>query len=159
MDETTTSNATAPQSAGADLLGTLLSNPEWLGRIKSILTSAVPSASEEPPPQNENRSSNEPSAPTILAGSIPQADGLSKLVSDPALLAKLPSILTAVKPLLSGISIPTATPKKEDAPKSLPVCRDNLLLALKPFLSPERCQAIDSMLRIAKLGEILGQLK
>lgn len=149
MDETTTSGATSIPNGGENPLSTLLSDPEWMGRMQGILSSAIKSAeASEPAPQSPP-----------LAG-ISTGDGLAGLLNDPALLAKLPQILATVKPLLSGLSAPAAaSPHKEEVPKSIPVCRDNLLLALKPFLSPKRCEAVDSMLRIAKLGEILGRLK
>lgn len=161
MDETTSSGATSAQDTGAGLLGALLSNPEWMGRVQGILSSAVSSTEKAATAPTESASApTEPPPPSVPTGSFAGNDGLAKLLSDPALLAKLPQILATVKPLLSSLSLPTsATPSKEEQHRSLPACRDNLLLALKPFLSPERCQAIDSMLRIAKLGEILGQIK
>lgn len=162
MDETTASGATQAQDTGAGLLGALLSNPEWMGRVQGILSSAVSSTEKAATaPPTDSTSAPPPSPPpSIPAGNFTGNDGLAKILSDPALLAKLPQILATVKPLLSSLSLPTsATPSKEEHSPSSPVCRDNLLLALKPFLSPERCQAIDSMLRIAKLGEILGQIK
>ena len=163
MDETTASGATQAQDTGAGLLGALLSNPEWMGRVQGILSSAVSSTEKTATVPTESASASAPPQsppPSIPTGNFTENDGLAKLLSDPALLAKLPQILATVKPLLSSLSLPTsATPSKEEHPPSSPVCRDNLLLALKPFLSPERCQAIDSMLRIAKLGEILGQIK
>ena len=163
MDEIIAPGAQPSQESGAGLLGALLSNPEWMGRMQNLLSSALsaaekkPSGSDEGIPTPPPTESQEPSAP---ASNPMGNDGLAKLLSDPALLAGLPQIIATVKPLLSSLSIPTsAVPSKEASPKSIPVCRDNLLLALKPFLSPKRCQAVDSMLRIAKLGEILGQLK
>ena len=37
--------------------------------------------------------------------------------------------------------------------------RDGLLLALRPFLSPERREALDTLLRIARLGSVLRQIR
>ena len=79
------------------------------------------------------------------------------MLGDPALLEKLPQIMATVKPLLA--TLPTTPPAQAAEPKSLPACRDHLLLSLKPFLSPTRRDAVDTILRIARLGEILGQLK
>ena len=157
MDEADVSGAT-PSPNGASALNTLLSNPEWMERMQSILSSALDS---EKATQDAEKSPPAPSdSPSVSAGSFSGIDGLSGILSNPAILAKLPQLRAAAKPLLSSLSIPaSATPSKAEQPKSIPVCRDNLLIALKPFLSPKRCQAVDSMLRIAKLGEILGQIK
>ena len=37
--------------------------------------------------------------------------------------------------------------------------REALLLALKPYLSPERCDAIDYLLRLARVGEAIRALQ
>ena len=149
MDETTTSGATSIPNGGENPLSTLLSDPEWMGRMQGILSSAIKSAeASEPAPQSPP-----------LAG-ISTGDGLAGLLNDPALLAKLPQILATVKPLLSWLSAPTsAAPHQEEAPKSIPVCRDNLLLALKPFLSPERQRAVDTLLQVSRMGLLLKNLK
>ena len=34
-----------------------------------------------------------------------------------------------------------------------------LLCAIKPYLSPSRCQAIDQIIRISKMSALIGQLK
>ena len=150
MNEATNSKASAPQDAGTGLLGSLLSNPQLLERAGGILSAALAGKEKEDPSTEEAAPSPSPS----LTGEGPS--GLSGILNDPALLAGLPSLLAAAKPLLAGLSPQSP---KEEPPKSLPVCRDNLLLALKPFLSPERRQAVDTLLRVAKLGEILGQIK
>lgn len=52
-----------------------------------------------------------------------------------------------------------ATPPTKPQTKPLADCRDDLLLALKPFLSPERREAVDSILRISRLGQVLRQIR
>lgn len=37
--------------------------------------------------------------------------------------------------------------------------RERLLLAMKPFLSPARCEAIDYLLRISHVSEVLRALR
>ena len=49
----------------------------------------------------------------------------------------------------------------QGASKSLPhgdARRESLLIALKPYLSKERCEAIDQMLRISRISEILKNM-
>lgn len=84
----------------------------------------------------------------------PAADGLSKVLSDPALMAKLPQVIEILKPMLqSTASADTTAPKPPQSP------RDDLLLALKPFLSRERAATVDTILRLARLGNVLQSLK
>ena len=72
------------------------------------------------------------------------------------MLEKLPQILSVMTPLLSAAAPKPPQSKQE---MSLQDCRDNLLLALKPFLSGERRDAVDTIIRISKLGTVFRQLK
>ncbi len=86
--------------------------------------------------------------------------------------AKLPEVLAAFGPMLSGLmgntgdgKKGTAKPKSDEKPgkvsgqKSLfgdPGNRNRLLGALKPYLSPERGVLIDRALSAMQFGEMLG---
>lgn len=95
-----------------------------------------------------------PSPPSTPAPVNLSSDGLSKVLSDPALLEKLPQIMSAITPMLAA-----SAPPKSDAiptavlPHSPTADRDNLLLAIKPFLSAGRRDAVDTILRLEKLGD------
>ncbi len=142
----------SPSPPSGEALQSLLSNPDLIQRVRGILSSTSdPPLAEAPTKENSPPEPSPPSSPPI--------DGLSRLLSDPALLEKLPGILATVKPLLSALPTMAAPPATNAEPKSLPACRDHLLLSLKPFLSPARRDAVDTILRIARLGEVLGQLK
>lgn len=85
------------------------------------------------------------------------ADILSGLLSNPEILAKLPSMIETVKPLLANLTPTGKTtaaeeqkPKKSDHGK-----RTALLLALKPYLGKERSDAIDYIVKISELTELL----
>ena len=142
----------SPSPPSGEALQSLLSHPDLIQRVREILSSPSDPPMAEAP--IEKNAPPEPSSP-----SPPPIDGLSRLLSDPTLLEKLPGILTTVKPLLSALPAMAAPPASGEEPKSLPACRDHLLLSLKPFLSPARRDAVDTILRIARLGEVLGQLK
>lgn len=64
-------------------------------------------------------------------------------VLPPDIMSKLPSILS----LLGGAS---SSPKKSEDAK-----REALLKALKPYLNHSRAEAVDKVLELSKLGEIL----
>ena len=128
-----------------DALTSILSNPEAMARIRAM---AAQFASNQAPPAPEISIS----PPSVNA---PPIDGLASVLSNPELMAKLPQMMSMLAPMLSS----TQAPAQSNAPKSTEDYRNDLLQALRPFLSPERSQAIDAMLRIAKLGTILRQIK
>ena len=148
-----------------DMLQSLLSNPEMLKTVGSMLgamSSAQASQNQAPTqepatPQSENTAATDAPPASPLASMLSGGDGLASLLSDPAMLEKLPQIISVMKPLLSSMPSPKPTPPSH--PKSPQDNRDNLLLALKPFLSPERRDAVDSIIRISKLGTVFHQLK
>lgn len=94
-------------------------------------------------------------------------DGLGAVLSDPELLAKLPQVMAMLRPMMEQAAPPSAAPPA-DTPAAAalsPVAgkkpTDNctaLLLALKPFLSEDRRNAVDAMLRISALGDVLRRL-
>ena len=128
-----------------------------------------------PTPASQN------SIPTAGSGS---GDLLSALLSNPELLSKLPSILSGVKPILDmlkspgAVSQPVSTPAdvptsatpstnadtQKDTPASLlrhspgADSRTALLCAMKPYLSRDRQNAIDYIVKIGRLGDILKTL-
>ena len=113
-------------------LGALLSNPALMASISQI-ASGMPS-------QNANKGET--------------ADASTPPAIDPELAAKLPEMIKTLSPLLSGaLSSPKPSPPKKDSPSEQ---RCALLLALKPFLSPERQSAADSLLRLSQLSDVLG---
>lgn len=125
----------------------LLSNPELLRTLGSLIGNfSKPKATEEAAP---------------ASAAVPSADGLSALLSNPEMMEKLPGMIATLAPVMSGLQSPARTETEKNAPAhaNRAGCRDQLLLSLKPFLSQKRCDAIDTMLRIAALSQVLGQMK
>ena len=84
-------------------------------------------------------------------------DILSGLLSNPEILSKLPTMIETVKPLLQNFSSPAKEasldlPKKELGNNDR---RTALLLALKPYLSPHRCDAVDYIIKISGITKLL----
>ena len=155
MDEEKTTR-TSENAPSPDALSALLSNPQLLGRIGELLGGMqAASAAKESPKDTENSA-----AEAIAKASSPPIDGLGAILSDPAMLERLPQIIAVMKPLLGSLapSEPSAQPTV-NVSESPALCREHLLLALKPFLSPTRREAVDSILRISKLGAVFKQLK
>ena len=140
-------------------LSSILSNPTLMAKISAIAGSLSDSGqgavSTAPPPGN--------AAPS----------GLASALSNPALLSKLPEVMATIAPILSGsnggngnseqknhtanvdASFPVAS-VKTDAP-----CRAHrtaLLCALRPYVSPRRREAIDYIIKIDRLGDLLHNL-
>ncbi len=158
MDESTVQSNAVPT---VETIGSLLSDPNLIRQVASILGTTKATGATAA----SSAGSNEPLSP----------------LSDPELLKKLPQVLSLLKPLLSAPPTVEATveatavadsaepsehietaatpPSSIPKPNSHDACRDDLLLALKPFLSPERREAVDTILRIARLGNILKQLR
>ncbi len=64
----------------------------------------------------------------------------------PELISKLPALMSTIGPILGK-----GEGKKDD--------KTALLLALKPFMSPQRCDAIDKLIMLSRLGEVMKQLR
>lgn len=98
------------------------------------------------------------------------ADGLGAVLSNPELMAKLPQIMAMLRPMMEqqtaapppqsgneGAETPATTSPIAPLKKTTDN-RSALLLALKPFLSEDRRNAVDAMLRLSTLGDVLRRL-
>ena len=156
-EETKVNNDTAG-APNVNLLSTLLSNPDLIRRVGAMLGAAQ---STSAPTETDSKPTATDSTPTQAPQAAPTStgvtqDGLSALLSDPTMLEKLPQIIAVMKPLMGAM--PSPQPPKEEKASSPELCRANLLCALKPFLSPSRCEAVDTIMRISKLGTVFKQL-
>lgn len=110
----------------------------------------------------------------------PSADIFSALLSNPELLSKLPSLISSVKPMLDMLGMgsgakPTSATASANASaahgdsnaleagipnkkSSADDRRAALLCAMKPYLSHDRQQAIDYILKLSRLGNVLKSL-
>lgn len=111
---------------------------------------------------------NNQTTPDTGQSAIPNlTDGLGAVLSNPELLAKLPQVMAMLRPMMEQSAAQTAAPPADApaVPASAPAAekkptdnRTALLLALKPFLSEDRRNAVDAMLRISALGDVLRRL-
>ena len=157
MDEERTNTAPTETSSLSNLASTLLSDPDLMNRIRALMQ-GVPSAEASAPTAEASAPASAPLASLPSGGN---SDGLSTLLSNPAIMEKLPQIMAMLGPMLSSTAAqPTVASVQESHPsRGIHSDRDKLLLSLKPFLSHERQEAVDAILRIAKLGTILQQIK
>lgn len=133
-----------------------------LASLLRAFSSAAPSASQT---ATESAETSQAANPPV-GGEI-----LSSLLSNPQLLAALPTVISTVKPLLEGMNAPTPSTQKaasESAPVSAPHnaksdggSRDRhsaLLCAIKPYLGQSRQSAVDYIMKLSRLGEVLKNL-
>ncbi len=72
----------------------------------------------------------------------------------PEMMSSLPSIMQAIAPALENAKKePQVKPDGEICDSE---CRKRLLIALKPYLSEGRREALDSILAVSQLGDILS---
>ena len=93
---------------------------------------------------------------------------LSSLLSNPEIMSKLPDIISMISPLMNSMSSQVPTNAQSAQKTSLPIShssqsheaqnRSALLCALKPYLKKERQEAIDYMIKLSRLGDILKTL-
>lgn len=128
-----------------DAVKTLLSNPallKGLGAAFGAMQSETPKAEG-----------------AITPTAVPSVDGLSALLSNPQAMERLPQVIAAIRPLMMASSAEKQETEHSSAHTDAVGCRDRLLLALKPFLSPRRCEAVDTILQISRLGAVFKEIK
>lgn len=128
----------------ADLSGVLeglFSDPQAREQFEKIVGTLKENLQNSPPSELQNDEKSHP----MSSGS----DGLAAILSNPALMEKLPA-------LLAGMKQPTQSPTVAKTPEDR---RRDLLLALKPFLSGDRGNAVDLILQISRLGAVLRMMR
>lgn len=75
---------------------------------------------------------------------------------DEAELSALMDSVSAVAPLLRGV---LGGGKGEGEGKGKCSRREALLLALKPYLSPERCDMVEYLIRMSRISDLLRSLQ
>lgn len=77
--------------------------------------------------------------------------GINSLLSNTDLMSKLPEVISVIKPMMSGGKPSETRDMHSDR-------RLGLLMAMKPYLSPKRCEAIDYIAKMSRLSETLKGL-
>lgn len=127
--------STTPENGLSAALENLFSDPQAKDRFEKIVTA-----------MKENLPKQEPGeeAPTAAP-----PDPLTAMLSNPALMESLPTLLAGMR----------KTDLPESREKSPEDRRRDLLLALKPFLSKDRENAVDLILQISRLGAVLRMMQ
>ena len=107
-------------------------------------------------------------------GIIEKISHISENVTNNNAQESLAKIMEAISPVVapkendkSGEKSDTPPVKSNDTPFSLPIAKlgekiaknSKLLIALKPYLSAERCEIIDTVIKIAQVGDLMKLVK
>ena len=145
------------QMDASALLSSLLSNPDLIRNISAMIGKPGEGAIEKPATQSI------PSQP-IATNNDAVTAGISRVLSNPEMMAKLPDVMKMIAPMMQqtqsplGESAPASVASSQSEAKDRRGCRNDLLVALKPFLSPERCRAVDMLLGLSRLGDVLQKM-
>ena len=126
----------------SDAVEKLLAHPELLSSIASTLGLGKPS----PIPVEGKEKSDEAEAIATASG-----DPLPPVAAVGATPSDLGEAVSALAPLLSSLSGKGGVPLKDDA-------RTCLLRALKPYVSRERAAAIDTIIQVSRVSDVLKKL-
>lgn len=130
MDDANKTSDLAPMPDLSGAIEKLLAHPELLASVASVLG--------KPPPVGEAK----PQEEEAVASS--EAETLPSQIS--------PEAISTLAPLLGSFGKnggKFTPPPRADDPRAC------LLLALKPYLSAGRCEAIDTMIRFSAISELL----
>ncbi len=131
--EGTDQAASINDSAIAGAVGKLLEHPELISMVASAIGADTSKLGASPPPtaQNENAQNAEP-----VSADVPAT----------------PDAVSTLMPMLSKLSS-LGFDKGKSGFK-----HEQLLIALKPYVSKNRCDAIDYMLRLSRISGLIGGL-
>lgn len=147
MDEQPIKSAGDGLSAALD---SIFSDPATRERFETMVKTLrenmdrTPPVGQDPPPEPKE----EKTPPSEWNGA--ETDGLASILSNPTLMANLPSLLAGMR-----TPPPTSESSRGKSPEDL---RRDLLLALKPFLSKDRSNAVEMILQISRLGAVLRMM-
>lgn len=141
--------------AFSEAMGRILEHPEWISAVASALRTPDLTTSAE----TETLLPTEPSADENdegenSSGSSPPLDEAVRTESHaPSFPQELPALLHTLAPLLS---VKNGGEPKGKGHREEPSA--NLLRALKPYVSRGRQEAIDYMIRISEISDLIKRL-
>ena len=122
--------------------------PDPRGLLERLLDEAEalspppPAAPPPHPPSDGEASSQAPPNP------------LGALLSDPAVLTALPTLMENLSPLLGGLSRGTGSAPNASRPHTVDR-HTALLCAIKPYLSPHRQETAETVIRLCRVWDAL----
>ena len=118
----------------SEMLDKVLSNPEIISSVAAALSKDGDKPTEEErtdEPKEKERSADTPDVE--------------------AMMQRLPDMMKVIAPMMSK-------GKRSAEPTSSGDKRTCLLTAIKPYLSPHRCEAVDYIIRFSEISEVIKKL-
>lgn len=141
MDEPT---GGIPPSALSGALAMIKEHPELISAVASAISGSSPTETQES--QNEESKGSE----------YPEAESASAEVPNLP-IEKISEVMTVLAPMLSELG------GKQVPPKEIKGSREEhryaLLCSLRPYLSEERREIVDYMLKFGKISELIKKIK
>lgn len=129
------------------MLGNVLSNPSIMAQLQGVLAGM---GQNDPSPLPEQKE-----VPTSDAAPSPPAPGEAEsAMANAALMAQLPTMLGMLTSLSGGQGGQNSEHRAGGKGGNH---RTALLLALKPYLNEGRCEMIDAIVNLSRLGDLLGK--
>ena len=144
MAENTVPAPPSPDSSLNRLLDRLLTEAEAAPPASAPL-------SPSPPPTGDTASGDTASGGTDES---PAPHPLGLLAQNPALLSAIPTLMENLSPLLAGLKTGVGSAPNATRPHSIDR-HTALLCALKPYLSPHRRDAAETVLRLCRIWDAL----
>ena len=127
-----------------------MAHPELISMVTSVL--GAPAASADHGTDSDTASEDTPIKADAESGTAEPSDAVS--VSASAEKFSSADLMTALTPLLSGLGVTGKGGKKKDSDDP----RACLLRALKPYVNQGRREAIDYMIRLSQISDLLKHL-
>lgn len=124
----------------SDAIDRLLANPELLSSVASAIGVKAPKSADTEKVESEASEKND-------------ADANAKEASRAETPSKLPDIMANAAPILAALSGGSPGGKLPDDD------RTKLLCALKPYVNPHRQEAIDTIVNLARISEVIKTIK
>ena len=127
----------------SEMLDKVLANPEIISTVAAALSKGGEQAADDATESVDNTLNEE----------LPNKDNSSPDVA--AMMQRLPDVMKVIGPLMSkgggGMGGKAVSVKSSDK-------RACLLTAIKPYLNPQRCEAIDYIIRFSELSELIKKI-
>ncbi len=137
-------NANAPLQI-SDAIDRLLANPELLSTVASAIGAQAPTniTAKKESEATDGNSDTETKIDTLSASVSAEND----------IHSKLPELMANAAPIIAALSGGRKGGKAPDDD------RTRLLCALKPYVNPHRRDAIDTMVQLARISEVIKTVK
>ena len=133
----------------SDALDRLLANPELLSTVAAAIGASPPAeigssttSAQKSDTQNDSEKETKKDSEAEAMSANTHSDDISQ---------KLPELMSNVAPVIAALSGRGGKQPDDD--------RTRLLCALKPYVNPHRRDAIDTMVQLAHISEVIKTVK